>query len=110
VEEIIRSKNIHVKLSRLTHSGFKSSLAQLGLSMQEAFEQFAMCIAAGDKSAVRLLDRMKKQRVRDELAKVGLKPGLGRMRRVLDELDPNTLYDLINEEETADEAALPTQT
>ncbi len=104
--EEIRSKNINVKLDRLTHAGFKSNLVQLGVSMQEAFEQFAICIAAGDKSAVRLIDRMKKQRIKDELAEVGLKPGVGGKRCAFDELDPDLVYDLINEDETA----LPTQT
>jgi len=107
VEEAIRSKNVHVKLDRLTHAEFKAGLTKIGASMQEAFEEFAKCFVAGDKSALRLIERLKRQQIKDELSVVGLKPGLGRKRRVLDELDPETLYDLINEEEEKDEDPLP---
>jgi hypothetical protein len=109
VEEEVHSKHVHVKLDRLTHTRFKSNLVELGVSMQEAFEYFAKCLAEGNKSAVRLVEQIKRQRVKDELAGTGLKPGLGRKRRGLGELDHDTLYDLINEEEDTDEAPLPSQ-
>ena len=105
----IRSKNIHVKLDKKTHTRFKTGLIVLGVSMQEAFEEFAKRVADGDKSAVNIVERMVRTRVKQELAEVGLKPGLGRRRRVLDELDQDVLYDLINEGEQGDEAALPVE-
>jgi hypothetical protein len=109
VEENVRSKNIHVKLDRLTHTQFKSGLVMHGVSMQEAFEEFAKRFAAGDRSAVRLIERMVRDRIKSELAGTGLKPGLPRRRRrVLNELDHETLYDLINEgEQDTDETSLP---
>ncbi len=110
MEENVRSKNVHVKLDRLTHTQFKSGLVTHGVSMQEAFEEFAKRFARGDRSAVRLVERMVRERVKSELAGVGLKPGLGRRRRILNELDHETLYDLINEDEQdKDEAALPSE-
>ena len=109
MEEGPRSKNVHVKLDRLTHTRFKASLVERGVSMQEAFEHFAKSVAEGNKSALRLVEQMKRQHVKDELAGTGLTPGVGRKRRALDELDPETLYDLINEEENTDEAPLPAQ-
>lgn len=107
MEEDVRCKNIHVKLDRVTHTQFKAGLVIHGVSMQEAFEEFAKRFAAGERSAVRLIERMVRERVKSELSGTGLKPGL-RRRRILNELDHDTLYDLINEgEQDTDEAPLP---
>jgi hypothetical protein len=78
-------------------------------SMQEAFEFFARCVAEGNKSAIRMVEQMKRQRIKDALSGTGLKPGLGGKRRGVGELDTDTLYDLINEGEDPDEAPLPAQ-
>jgi hypothetical protein len=109
VEEGIRGKNVHVKLDRLTHLRFKTSLVERGVSMQEAFEHFAKSVAEGNKSAINLVEQMKRQQIKDELAGTGLRPGLRGKRRILDELDPDQMYDLINEEENTDEDPLPAQ-
>lgn len=92
----IRTKGVHVKLDRETHANFKARLAQRGLSMQEAFEEFARLIGSGSPSANNLLDRLLREQLKDELATVGLNPM--RKSKRLSELDPERLYDLINEE------------
>lgn len=106
-----RSTNVHVKLDKLTHTRFKSTLVEMDASMQEAFQWFAKCLAEGNRSAVRLVEQMKRERARAILAGTGLKPGLRGRRRALNELDQETLYDLINNpgDEDDDEDPLPAE-
>ena len=101
-----RSRNVHVKLDRDTHVRFKAGLASMDATMQEAFAFFALCIAEGNKSALRMVEQMKRQRVRDALSGTGLKPGLGGRRRTVGELNSDELYDMI---EAHDEATLPAE-
>ena len=80
--------------------------------MQEAFQWFAKCVAEGNRSAVRLVEQMKRERARALLAGTGLRPGLRGRKRGLSELDHDTLYDLINNpqgEDDDDEDALPAE-
>ena len=105
----IRCKGVHVKLEKETHASFKTKLIQHGVSMQQAFEEFARLVGAGNLSANRLLERMVRDRIKDELASVGLKPTKRKRKpRYISELDDEKLYDLISEEEDADEATVPT--
>lgn len=107
--ETIRTKGVHVKLDRVTHANFKSQLAQHGLSMQEAFEEFARLVGSGSPSANNLLFRLIRSQVKEELESVGLKASPQRKPRRISELDPERLYDLISEEET-DEAEVSPRT
>jgi hypothetical protein len=99
----IRCKGVHVKLDKETHANFKTRLIKHGVSMQEAFEEFARAVGADNLSANRLLEKMVRTKIKDELATVGLKAPSRRKPRYLSELDDEKLYDLINEEEIADE-------
>lgn len=96
----IRSKRVQVKLDRATHANFKSQLSQHGLTMQEAFTEFARQVGNGGAYANNLLLRLIKSQVKEELASVGLKPMQRPKPSRLPELDSDQLYDLINEEET----------
>lgn len=98
MSESIRIKGVHVKLDRETHANFKSQLAQHGLSMQEAFEEFARLVGSGSASANNLLVRLLRNQVKEELATVGLKPSSQRTSKRINELDSERLYDLISEE------------
>jgi hypothetical protein len=96
--ESIRTKGVHVKLDKSTHAAFKAKLVEYGLSMQEAFEEFARLVGSGNFSANNILERLIRRQIKAELATVGLKPMKQRLRHV-SELDANRLYDLINEGE-----------
>ncbi len=102
-----QTKNVHVKLDRAVHTVFKSTLVMNDLSMQEAFDAFARWIAKGNPGSKRWLSRLVSNRVRTELATVGLKPLKHLNPRALN-LNDETLYDLINEADGDDEDALPT--
>lgn len=109
MSESIRVKGVHVKLDKETHANFKSQLAQHGLSMQEAFEEFARLVGSGSASANNLLLRLLRREIKEELASVGLKPSSQRTPKRINELDPERLYDLINEE-ASDENEVPPRT
>lgn len=104
--DTIRTKAVHVKLDKETHANFKSQLAHHGLSMQEAFAEFARLVGSGSASANNLLNRLIHSQVKEELASVGLKAAPRKTKRI-HELDSERLYDLINEEERADETEVP---
>lgn len=99
----IKVKGVHVKLDRETHANFKAQLVHRGLTMQEAFEEFARLVGSGSISANNLLDRLIRMQVKEELESVGLTYKPNRKPRRLSELDPESLYDLINEDEDVKE-------
>lgn len=109
IPDTIRIKGVHVKLDKETHANFKIKLIQHGVSMQEAFEEFARLIGSGSASANNLLVNLVKRQVKEELATVGLKPFRNRKPRRISELDEDGMYDLINasEEEDTDETEVP---
>lgn len=107
IPDTLRCKGVHVKLDKETHANFKIRLIQHGLSMQEAFAEFARLVGSDSAAANNLLVRMVKQQIKDELATVGLSPFRNRKPRRISELDDDGVYDLINEgEEEPDEAKL----
>lgn len=97
----VRDKGVVTKLDRDTHMGFKMKLLLHDMSMQEAFEAFAIEVAAGKAYALRIIERRKLMQIKDELSKVGLsRDGTYYMKaRRLSELDNETLYNLINEKD-----------
>lgn len=103
--DTVRVKGIHIKLDKQTHTDFKVRLAQVGVSMQEALEEFSRLVGVGNLSALRMLDRLVREKLKKELAQVGVQPYRPGTRRRLRELDPNSLYDLIDEKSDEPEHA-----
>jgi hypothetical protein len=95
----VRCKGVHVKLDKKTHMNFKMRLVQHGLSMQEAFAEFARQVGNENLSANRLLEKLLRERVKEVLKDAGVKPSRRRKPRYVTELDDDGLYDLINEVE-----------
>jgi len=106
ISDTTRTKGIHVKMDRETHAYFKARLAHLGLSMQEAFEEFARLVGSGSLSANRMMETLVKRRVNEEIREAGVRP-IKHSRRRVRELDTDTLYDLINEGTDSDEGTQP---
>lgn len=102
---ILKTKNVHVKLGKETHIAFKTRLMQHDVSMQEAFEAFARAVAADESQAINIIKRLVRNHIKAELASVGIRPTPPHKRKPqpLDELDVDTMYDLINEGEPGDD-------
>jgi hypothetical protein len=93
----IRTKIVHVKMDKVMHANFKAQLVHHGLSMQEALMEFARLVGSGNLTANNLLEKLLREQARQELASVGVAQSPRRKPRRLSELDPERLYDLINE-------------
>ncbi len=93
----VRCKGVHVKLDRETHTNFKTKLVGHSVTMQEAFEEFARQLGAGNATANKIVERMIRRRAREEIQAAGQDPFQNKKPRYLGELDQDRLYDLISE-------------
>ena len=100
-ENDVRCKGVHVKLDKQTHAIFKTKLIQHELSMQDAFEEFARLVGSDNVSATRMLERLVRERVKQELAEAGVTPNKRVSKRV-SVLDVETMYDLIAKDDVED--------
>ena len=48
-------KSVHINLKKKTHSEFRKTLLDHGLSMQEVFERFALLVGEEDKRALEIV-------------------------------------------------------
>jgi len=100
-----RAKGVHVKLDRQTHINFRTKLLYHGVTMQEAFEYFARLVGSGSAAANALLDRLVIENVKEELNGTGLRaPSRHSIRHRVEDLDPERVYDLINDADENDES------
>lgn len=90
-------KGVHIQLRKQTHSGFRQALFEKGVSMQAAFEEFAYLVANKDQRACRIVEELRQKKIRGEIESYKNK------NASVDELDHDTLYDLIGNKETMNE-------
>lgn len=96
-------KGIHVKLTKSTHAGIRKELFDRNITMQAVFEEFAILVTRGDRSALKILDNIAKRVLNKEISKYKLTKNLP-----TDELDHETLYHLIEEYEDDESEEHPT--
>ena len=89
-------KCIHVKLTKNTHLKLREKLFQYQLSMQSVFDEFARLIIEDDKVAIKVLEDLCLRRAKLELEKP-IKKTTSYNRDRINELDHNTLYNMIND-------------
>jgi hypothetical protein len=87
-------KGVHIKLRKTTHAEFRKKLFDRDLTMQRAVEEFAFLVATDDKRATKILDNLSLKIVNEEINKYR-EPE----KADIDELDHDTLYSLIEENE-----------
>ncbi len=63
-------KSIHINLTKRTHSGFRRTLFDHSLSMQEVFELFASLVAAEDEQALEIVLQAKNNKRSKTLEKL----------------------------------------
>ena len=97
--DILHSRKcIHVKLKKDVHLRLREKLFAYQLSIQSVFDEFAHLIVNDEKRAMKILEDLAIKRAQAELEKP-LKNSEKTHERV-DELDHNTLYNMINAEDT----------
>ena len=52
-------KSVHVNITKSAHAGFRIECFKRGLSMQEAFEEFAQRVALESNDAIGILNELK---------------------------------------------------
>jgi hypothetical protein len=90
-------KCIHVKLKKDVHLRLREKLFAYQLSIQSVFDEFAMLIVTEDRKAIKMLEDLALKRAQAELEKP-IRKFTGSRERI-DELDHNTLYNMINAED-----------
>ena len=82
-------KSVHVNISKSAHAGFRIACFQRGLSMQEAFEEFAQKVALESNDALGILDELKViKESRDKTAKKYTQTDVDDIFNMLEEADP----------------------
>tara|TARA_Y100000310_G_scaffold91181_1_gene88503 strand:+ start:19691 stop:19984 length:294 start_codon:yes stop_codon:yes gene_type:complete len=76
-------KSVHIKLNSDTHSGFRISLFEKKLSMQETFEEFASRVSQKDPVAMKIIDELVDKKRK------------GRVRKAVEHSDASSLFDII---------------
>ena len=76
--------------------------------MQDAFEEFARQVGAGNTAATAIVERTMRENVKKELALVGLErkfdePKSKKSKYSVNELSNDTLYDMISENDESKE-------
>lgn len=85
-------KCIHIKLKKDVHRALRTKLFERNLSMQEVIDELARLISEGDKRLEKILDEYVVKKANREMAKLN---GVKREVEKLNELDQDTLYDII---------------
>lgn len=90
-------KCVHVKLNKEVYLRLREKLFAYQLSLQSVFDEFSNLIVNEEKRATKLLEELALKKARAELEKPTRKfPG---SKERIDELDHNTLYNMINSED-----------
>ena len=90
-------KCVHVKLKKETYLRLREKLFSYQLSLQSVFDEFSNLIVEDEKRATRILEDLAMKKAKAELEKPTRKfPG---SKERIDELDHNTLYNMINSED-----------
>lgn len=92
-------KGIHIKLTKDVHLKLREKLFKHQLSMQMIFDEFARLIISDDKFAKKVIEDLVVRRVKEELEKP-VKRYEPYNRGSINELDHNTLYNLINSDDS----------
>ena len=77
-------KSVHINLTRDTHTAFKIFAFQSGLSMQEIFEELAVCMVEGDSKLLKLVEDLKEKKKNREISRMS-------------NTDAETIYDVISD-------------
>jgi hypothetical protein len=84
-------KCVHVKLDKATHMSLRSKLFKHNISMQDLFEECARLVATETTRGQALVDSIVARKIKEAIT--GIKK---RNESKIDDLDVDTLYNMIN--------------
>lgn len=90
----IDKKSIHIKLSKDIHTALRERLLKAGITMQDLFQDAAELILTDSPRAQKTLDNISRKKM-----KRYLEGGNKKQTRALGELDTETLYSLLEQDD-----------
>jgi hypothetical protein len=85
------NKGIHIKLKKDIHVNFRAEMFKAGISMQEAFNEFALQVTEGSKAGQNIVNSAASKKIKQSIEK-----GSKRREPRYGDIDIDTLYELIN--------------
>lgn len=87
-------KSVHINLAKESHAALREKLFRHGLTMQDLFHGLTDFILSDSPKAVTMLENIVLKKLKSEM-EPRQRPG----RMIIGELDSDTLYNLIEEDE-----------
>jgi hypothetical protein len=96
-DTFVDKKSIHFKLDKDVHLALRAKLFKYNISMQELFDEFANLVVTDVPKARSIVESILNKRMKSVLS--GEKKRKKKKREVFNEVDTDTLYNMINESE-----------
>jgi len=96
-DTFVDKKSIHFKLDKDVHLALRAKLFKYNISMQELFDEFAILVVTDVPKARSIVESILNKRMKSVLS--GEKKRKKKKREVFNEVDTDTLYNMINEPE-----------
>jgi len=96
-DTFVDKKSIHFKLDKDVHLALRAKLFKYNISMQELFDEFAILVVTDVPKARSIVESILNKRMKSVLS--GEKKRKKKKREVFNEVDTDTLYNMINESE-----------
>lgn len=90
-------KSVHINLAKESHAALREKLFRHGLTMQDLFHGLTDFILSDSPKAERMLEGIVSKKLKSKM-EPKQRPG----QRIISELDSDTLYNLIEEDERAE--------
>lgn len=88
----IDKKCVHVKLDKDTHSALRAKLFKHSVSMQDLFEECARMVASETSRGQMIVESIVNRKIKEAISGTKKKRTI-----VINEMDADTLYNMINE-------------
>ena len=89
-------KGVHIKIRKDIHAHFRGEMFKMGLSMQEAFNEFALQVVEGTKSSKQILSVAALKKMKSSINESAEKSAKRKKEKEINDFDIDTLYELIN--------------
>jgi hypothetical protein len=96
-DTFVDKKSIHFKLDKDVHLALRAKLFKYNISMQELFDEFANLVVTDVPKARSIVESILSKKMKSVLS--GEKKRKKKKREVFNEVDTDTLYNMINESE-----------
>jgi hypothetical protein len=96
-DTFVDKKSIHFKLDKDVHLALRAKLFKYNISMQELFDEFAILVVTDVPKARSIVESILNKKMKSVLS--GEKKRKKKKREVFNEVDTDTLYNMINESE-----------